>query len=236
MNPLIGWDDIALRLALTLVAGSLIGINRKRGGHVAGLRTTLLVGLAAALSMLQVCQMLPWRGKLSDSYAVLDLMRLPLGILSGMGFIGAGAILRRGGMVTGVTTAATLWFTTVLGLCFGGGQIGLGLAGLGIALITLELLRRFERQLHEERKATLQVIAAADGPAGEDLRTLLARAGLRIVKWTVDWKGPQRERRINCTVRWRGDPADVFPPPVWVELSGMPGVLQVRWSASQEED
>jgi putative Mg2+ transporter-C (MgtC) family protein len=180
--------------------------------------------------------MLPWRGKLGDSYAVLDLMRLPLGILSGMGFIGAGAILRRGGMVTGVTTAATLWFTTVLGLCFGGGQIGIGLTGLGIALITLELVKKFEQRLPEERTARLQVIAAAEGPAGDDLRALLTGAGLRIVKWTVDWKGPQCERTVNCTVRWRGHPADIFPPPEWVELSRSPGVRLVRWSASQEDD
>ena len=61
-----------------------------------------------------------------------DLMRLPLGILSGMGFIGAGAILRKGEMVLGVTTAATLWMVTMLGLCFGAGKILLGTAGLGL--------------------------------------------------------------------------------------------------------
>ena len=73
-------------------------------------------------------------GKTSSSFAVMDLMRLPLGILSGMGFIGAGAIVRKDSLVHGLTTAATLWFVTGLGLCFGGGQLALarfGRAGFG---------------------------------------------------------------------------------------------------------
>jgi hypothetical protein len=71
--------------------------------------------------MIQVKLLLPVSGKTSESFSVLDLMRLPLGILTGMGFIGAGAIVKRGSLVHGLTTAATLWFATVLGLCFGDG-------------------------------------------------------------------------------------------------------------------
>ena len=74
----------------------------------------------------------------------LDMMRLPLGILSGIGFIGAGAILRRGEMVRGLTTAATLWLVTVIGLCFGGGQTLLGVTATIIALATLWLMKYVE--------------------------------------------------------------------------------------------
>ena len=134
----IGWPEISLRLALTVVAGILIGVNRSEHGHAAGLRTTLLVCLAASVSMLQVNLLLPMTGKTSGSFAVMDLMRLPLGILSGMGFIGAGAIVRKDSLVHGLTTAATLWFVTVLGLCFGGGQLALGLVGLALGVVVLE--------------------------------------------------------------------------------------------------
>ena len=104
----ITWQTIALRILLTLVAGTLLGTNRSKHGHPAGLRTTLLVTLAASISMIQMNLLLPTNGKPHDSYAVMDLMRLPLGILTGVGFIGAGAIVRKGDMVTGVTTAATM--------------------------------------------------------------------------------------------------------------------------------
>jgi hypothetical protein len=122
----LGWQEVLVRLGLALVAGAVLGVNRSERGHAAGLRTTILVSLAAAAAMIQVNLLLA----LSDhkqSLVQLDLMRLPLGVLSGMGCIGGGAILKRGEIVHGVTTAATMWFVTVMGLCFGGGQIGLGL-------------------------------------------------------------------------------------------------------------
>jgi putative Mg2+ transporter-C (MgtC) family protein len=82
-------------------------------------------------------------------------MRLPLGILSGMGFIGAGAIVRYGSLVRGLTTAATLWFVTVLGLCFDGGQLALGLAVLALGVLVLETLERLESRWKQDRHATL---------------------------------------------------------------------------------
>src|ERR1700728_3816123 len=128
------WSDVAVRLAIAAAASALIGFERGEHGRPAGLRTTMLVCLAAAVSMIQVNLLLSLRGKATDSYVVMDLMRLPLGILSGMGFIGAGAIVRRGSLVEGVTTAATMWYVTVMGLCFGGGQIALGLAALALGI------------------------------------------------------------------------------------------------------
>src|ERR1700728_1662080 len=135
------YSEIALRLALTALAGALIGLDRGEHGRPAGLRTTLLVCLAASVSMIQANLLMNSVGKASDSFVGLDLMRLPLGILTGMGFIGAGAVIRRDGLVHGVTTAATLWFVTVIGLCFGGGQLSLGITALVLAMLVLSVLR-----------------------------------------------------------------------------------------------
>jgi putative Mg2+ transporter-C (MgtC) family protein len=105
----IGWSDIAARLFLTVLAGLLIGYNRSEHGKAAGLRTTVLVCMAASVAMIQMNLLLPTAGRPSDSFVMNDLMRLPLGILTGVGFIGGGVILRRDNIVIGVTTAATLW-------------------------------------------------------------------------------------------------------------------------------
>lgn len=126
------WSEIAIRLLCAFAAGGLIGLNRSEHGHAAGLRTAILVCLTVCIAMLQVNRLLPLAGRPSDSFVMNDPMRLLLGILSGMGFIGAGAIVRRDNFVVGVTTAATMWFLTVIGLCFGGGQIGLGLVGAAL--------------------------------------------------------------------------------------------------------
>jgi putative Mg2+ transporter-C (MgtC) family protein len=120
----ITWFEIAIRLLCAIAAGVLIGSNRSEHGHAAGLRTSLLVCLAACIAMIQVNVLLPPAGRAFNSFVMNDLMRLPLGILSGMGFIGAGAIVRRDNLVIGVTTAATLWFLTVLGLASEGDKSG----------------------------------------------------------------------------------------------------------------
>src|SRR4051812_8645704 len=95
--------DIALRLALTLVACAVIGFNRSQRGRTAGLRTTMLVGMAAAAAMIEANILLGSDQEGPAAYIRLDVMRLPLGVLSGIGFIGAGAIVRRHDLVQGVT-------------------------------------------------------------------------------------------------------------------------------------
>jgi putative Mg2+ transporter-C (MgtC) family protein len=102
------WRDVAVRLILTMIAGAIIGFNRGVRGEAAGLRTTMLVGLAASVAMIQANILLPVAGRTNSSFGVMDLMRLPLGILTGVGFIGAGAILRRGDLVTGCQATNSL--------------------------------------------------------------------------------------------------------------------------------
>lgn len=153
------WGDIGLRIALTLVAGAIIGFNRGVRGHAAGLRTTILVGLAAAVAMIQANVLLSVAGKTASSFGVMDLMRLPLGILTGVGFIGAGTILRRGDLVTGVTTAATLWVVTVIGLCFGGGQLALGGAATIVTVLVLWALVALDIRIPREHRAMVCIRA-----------------------------------------------------------------------------
>lgn len=149
------WTDIAIRLALTMLAGAIIGLNRGARGHAAGFRTTILVGLAASVAMIQANILLPQTGKTPGSFAVMDIMRLPLGILTGVGFIGGGTIIKKGDTIVGVTTAATLWLVTVIGLCLGGGQLILGMVGTALAVITLWFLQWVDVMIPREHRARL---------------------------------------------------------------------------------
>lgn len=227
------WEEIAVRLALTVIAGSLIGINRSEGGHAAGLRTTLLVCLAASVAMIQTNLLMPMKGKTPESFAVLDLMRLPLGILTGMGFIGGGAILRRGEMVHGVTTAATLWLVTVVGLCLGGGQLGLGMAATGLALVILWVLKSLESRLGQVRNGRLAVVIDGGGPTEDELRALLAQAGIEITSWCVVRRRRHGGARhgVKCGLRWHARPGDAPMPAVIDDLSRYVGVQNLRWKA-----
>jgi len=204
MMPLVPtWDDIALRLLLTVVAGTLIGLNRGLRGHAAGLRTTILVALAAAAAMVQANILLSLAGKSPQSFATMDMMRLPLGILTGVGFIGAGAILKRGDLVTGVTTAATLWVVTVIGLCLGGGQIVLGLATTAIALFSVWVLKWIDLRIPREQRARL-VIRTGEGIAAiPALAGLIAPLGYRA-NFVRQSRSPQHaDAALHFDVTWK---------------------------------
>ncbi|MEK1889848.1 MAG: MgtC/SapB family protein [Phyllobacterium sp.] len=152
------WDDIGIRLGLTVVAGAIIGYNREASGHAAGLRTTLLVGLAACIAMIQANLLLTTVGKAPDSFVNIDVMRLPLGILTGVGFIGGGAIFKRGDLVTGVTTAATLWIMTAIGLAFGSGLIELACIATALVYFILWALKWLDVRIPRERRAILSIV------------------------------------------------------------------------------
>lgn len=228
MPTTIGWTDIALRLALTIFAGAVIGFNRGEHGHPAGLRTTILVCLAASLSMIAANLLLLTRGRPSDAFSVLDLMRLPLGILSGIGFIGAGTIIRRGDLVEGVTTAATLWFVTMLGICIGGGMLVLSLVSLAIGFATLSGLKAAEAWLPIEKRASLEL--TVDGDA--DIGTLLAelsRNGRSVVERGASAARDGQTRRFDYEIRWRGREGDPGPADFLNRLAASPGIVALSW-------
>jgi putative Mg2+ transporter-C (MgtC) family protein len=225
------WHEIALRLALSALAGTVVGLDRGEHGHAAGLRTTLLVCLAAAVAMIQANLLLPTIGKTSDSFGTLDLMRLPLGILTGMGFIGGGAILRRESLVTGVTTAATLWFVTVIGLCFGGGQIALGLASLGLGLLVLTGLRWFDYHMRVERRGTLSLTTEDEQSAEEEICAAARKSGYKIYVSSVTY-GQTGQQIFEFALQWRGRPQTGDVPPFLKELAQSGRVSSLQWKLS----
>jgi putative Mg2+ transporter-C (MgtC) family protein len=233
MATTLEWHDIALRLALTVVAGSLLGLNRAERDKPAGMRTTLLVCLAAAVAMIQANLLLATTGKGPEAFATIDVLRLPLGVLTGMGFIGAGVIIRKGELIQGVTTAATLWLATVVGLCLGGGQLGVGLAAVGLGLFALTALAWVERRLPRDRQGTLLVSVGEDGPSDDAVRAELTSAGYQLVGWweTVDARSRERRRTLRCEVRWRGHLSEAESPPFLGRLAKRPGVRALRWRA-----
>jgi putative Mg2+ transporter-C (MgtC) family protein len=222
------WSDTAVRLACTVIAGFLVGINRDEQGKPAGMRTNILVCLAASLSMILANGLLGTSGKNASSFIQLDLMRLPLGILSGMGFIGAGAILRKDDMVLGVTTAATLWMVTMLGLCFGAGKILLGAIGLLITLLALWGLKKVEKQLTQDQKGSLCVVTVGDN-LSKELRGLLKENGLHVRAWSVDVSRESPRVTVECELRWRGRVREPKEPALIESLRQRPDVERLRW-------
>jgi putative Mg2+ transporter-C (MgtC) family protein len=229
MPVTLDWQHVAIRLILTVVAGLVIGFNRGEHGRPAGMRTTLLVCLAASLSMIQANLLMNSVGKAHDSFVVLDLMRLPLGILSGMGFIGAGAILRKDNLVLGVTTAATLWFTTMMGLCFGGGQLELGTAALILGLGTLWGLKHAENKIRQDARATLTLTISRNGPSEDDIRASIAQSGCTIISWGVAYARHGQSKELHSEIQRRVLPTETRPPDFVARLAQDPAIQEIRW-------
>lgn len=208
------WQDIAVRLLFTVAAAAIIGIDREARGHAAGLRTTILVALAASVAMIQANILLSVSGKTASSFSDMDVMRLPLGILTGVGFIGGGAILRRGDLLSGVTTAATLWAVTVIGLCMGGGQLGLGCAATAIGFATLAALKWVDDHLPHVQRAHVVIENGAGQAAVPDLAAAL---GDKYHARFIELKQSEDAAWLSLfEIRWRDvakgvPPADLLP-------------------------
>jgi len=138
-----GWPDtsqiltVAFRLSLAALVGALPGLQRERVHVAAGLRTHMLVSLGAAVFVLAA---------LDAGASIDDTTRVIQGLATGIGFVGAGAILKsaQSEQVHGLTTASSIWLTAGLGTAAGVGRIWLPLFGSVLALVILAVLRRFE--------------------------------------------------------------------------------------------
>ena len=232
MSTPLQWTDVSIRLAITVVVGLLIGYNRSEQGKAAGMRTTLMVCLAASVAMIQVNLLLPTAGRTSDSFVMNDLMRLPLGILTGVGFIGGGAILRRGNIAVGVTTAATLWLVTVIGLCVGGGQIALGLAATVIGLFALWVLKWIEGGLRQEHRARFSIELDASGPSEAEIRRRLGNAGQSIAGSHVFLDATSKHRKLIFEVHEVRHISNTETPGFVDELAREGGVVNLQWNGS----
>lgn len=229
MPIILSWQAIALRLILTTICAGVLGVDRDERGHSAGLRTNLLVGLAACLAMIQANWLINSNGKPEDSFVVMDIMRLPLGILSGIGFIGAGAILKRGELAVGVTTAATIWFVTVMGLCFGGGQLGLGLAGFLLGFLILTGMKRLEIDLPRRHSGRLTISVVPEGPTQVELTERLERAGLLVREPTFSIESsPNANKVYGWKVEWKGKHEDSNLPDALQQLTAHPAVQKLE--------
>jgi putative Mg2+ transporter-C (MgtC) family protein len=232
MPVYIGWGDIAVRLGAAIAAALLIGYNREEYGKAAGLRTTLLVCVAAAIAMIEVNLLLPTAGRPANSFVMNDLMRFPLGILTGVGFIGAGAIIRRNDLLVGVTTAATLWYVTVLGLCFGGGQISLGSAGTVIGVIALWALRWTELWVPREQRMSMRIELEHARLDEDRVRAILESAGLRIIATRATLSAADERREIAFELVEFRRPNETSIPSICGRLAGEAGVAKIEWSVN----
>ena len=180
---ILNWD-LVWPVVAAMTAGGLIGVERTYHGHPAGFRTHILVCLTSCLLMLAAMHQSTWAfTALPGQTVVIDPTRMSHGLLTGIGFLCAGVIFREGFSVHGLTTAASLWVTSAIGVLYGVGMMDLALIGSGATLAVLAVLRLLDAKLpHVGVMDVTLRWKRGDAPTGAAVRDLLRGKGVKVVR------------------------------------------------------
>jgi len=216
---LISEAEIVFKLLLGTVLGGIIGFERQTHGRPAGFRTQLLVCVACVLLMI-----------ISEGYYVraastdlirIDPTRIAAGAMTGVGFLGAGVILKTGVSIQGLTTAACIWIVSAIGLAVGAGQYLSAAIGSIITFISLWFLRILEARM--PRTVYKYVTLMTDAEGDEDtVRELFERKGFTVTKMDYDITFPVKEKTFLFTI------AGKHSSPIKQVLEDISGLNYVR--------
>ena len=170
--------DIIIRLLIAAVLGGMVGLEREYHDQPAGLRTHIILVLGATIAM---CISINLSMQFHTVATNGDPERLAAQVISGIGFLGAGAIFRFGANVKGLTTAASLWTTAIIGLAVGAGYYLIGIASTVCVLFALIALDFIEKKFLPNRTARIISIKGTDRPGFvEEIKTALSKFGITI--------------------------------------------------------
>ena len=225
--PVLHADEALLRLALAAILGGAVGVERELREREAGLRTHLLVAVGSAL--FTIVSAYGFHSFLSSGASVVraDPTRIAAQIVTGIGFLGADAIIRQGLSIRGLTTAATLWVVAAIGLAVGAGYYSGALITTAVVLFSLWPLRiaayRVLGRFRPEGGRLLVELPLGESPGA--VVDEIERAGLRIEAMDVSSEGDRRRLALDVEL-----PRDVQPPQVVARIADVQSVSEVRWS------
>jgi putative Mg2+ transporter-C (MgtC) family protein len=167
------------KLLLATLLGGAIGIEREIAGKSAGLRTNILICLGAAL-FTQLSMDIARIGFTPDGRPYGDTTRITAQIVSGIGFLGAGAILHGGGSIVGLTTAATIWVVAAIGAAVGSGAYVDACGATALIMLVLVGLRPVEAALMRKRRRARAILRVRVGVPYEQFESIIKQYGLHV--------------------------------------------------------
>jgi putative Mg2+ transporter-C (MgtC) family protein len=225
--PSLGWPEVLGRVALAAALGAVLGLERELREREAGLRTHLLVSVGSAL--FTIVSAYGFRGFLTSGESVIraDPTRIAAQIVTGIGFLGAGAIIRQGLAIRGLTTAATLWVVAAIGLAAGAGYYSAAVITTAVALVALWPLRmlafRAVRRYRGESGLLLVQLPSGHSPAG--VIDAIEASGAQIESLEIGHEGDRRNVELTLELPRQGLSRELV-----TNLADVDGVLEVRWA------
>ncbi len=225
--PSLSWEEALLRLALAAALGGAVGLEREFREREAGFRTHMLVSVGSAL--FTIASAYGFRDFLTHGGSLVrtDPTRIAAQIVTGIGFLGAGAIIRQGLSIRGLTTAATLWVVAAIGLTAGAGYYSAAAITTLLVLFSLWPLRILaHRAMLRFRPESDRLVAQL--PAGESpapLISALEDSGARLRALEIGHEADRRTVLLDVTLPPRSD-----APAIVAKLSELENVLEIRWA------
>jgi putative Mg2+ transporter-C (MgtC) family protein len=225
--PSLSWEEELLRVAVAAALGGAVGLERELREREAGFRTHMLVAVGSALFTLVSAY--GFREFLVNGGSVVraDPTRIAAQIVTGIGFLGAGAIIRQGLSIRGLTTAATLWVVAAIGLAAGAGYYSAAVITTLLALFSLWPLRIAAHvvtsRFRTETGRLLAQLPAGSGPG--ELVTEVERLGGQLQALEISHEADRRTVQMDVTLPPRAD-----APGMIARLAELEDVLEIRWS------
>jgi putative Mg2+ transporter-C (MgtC) family protein len=192
----------AQRLLAALLAGALIGTERSVHGRAAGFRTHALVAMASSVAMYLTVAEASWLAALASDATRMDPTRTAQGIMTGIGFLGAGVIFKEGPNVRGLTTAASIWTTAAVGILMGVGLYWEGALATVLTLGVLSMFRHIERLFPIQTYCEAVVCFRAEAPLAEaEVEALLRAQGFKVLRLAYHLEQRDRALEYRMAVR-----------------------------------
>jgi len=223
--------EILLRFVLASVLGGVIGLEREIHGREAGVRTYLLVSLGSALIMV-ISEFLAVKYEGGPLRQILrgDPGRIAAQAISGIGFLGAGVILRYKDSIRGLTTAACMWVVCAIGLCVGAGYYLFGIIVSAIALGSLIGLKRWEKKISKDWYQEMVVISEDVEGQVERIQAIIDKHDSKVTRFGVKRNLEKKEITMNFRLRSRAIHPD---QKMYGEVFGLQGIKQVELKSPQ---
>lgn len=227
-------QQIVLRLIVSAALGSVVGLERSRRESAPGLRTHMLVCVGSTLFM--IVSQFGFGDILGAPNVVLDPSRIAAQVVSGIGFLGAGAIILRREMVQGLTTAAGIWAVAAVGLAVGGGLFLAAVIATGLMLVILSVMKPLEKKFFLKRRGlVINVTANFQEPALASMESALTSSGLRLKRLVVHRGENSGDDQVEIAVSGKGDENVTKMVAAFIaKVRDIPGVREVSFEGSED--
>lgn len=206
-SPIISFESAAVKLIFSMIAGGVVGLNRERHKQPAGFRTHILICVGATLLMI-VSIYIPQE---YFNFKNGDPGRIAAQVVSGIGFLGAGAIIRLGSNIRGLTTAASIWLISGVGLCIGAGLYLIASLTVVISLFTLIVLDKIENRVFPQiHIKSFEIKFSHENVPENELASILKKAGIEINDYCITINSNQSEIKYITRISERTDISKVI--------------------------